>query len=402
MLFDLCIEGHHVGYIQHLIKYWCEQKLPGHLDVVVIPEFLEQHANVVDISLGCSQKNINFVAITLEEQTALDSPYSFTGRLKRAFQEWQLIRKYANSLGSTHCLLMFFDSVFSRMALGVKSPCPMSGIFFRPMLHYSNFANYVPSPIERVWRWREKLSLSQILRSGYFQNFFSLDPVAVEYLEQLPSKTNILHLPDPVQIYNDYPSQLEELRESLSIDPGRQVFLLFGAISERKGIYQLLEALRTLPPDLCQKLCLLFIGPIDPQEKEGFKARIVEISQSLPVQIICRDKFVTDREIQPYFQIADVILAPYQRHVGMSAILVRAAAAEKPVLSSDYGLMGEITRRYGLGLTVDSADPSEIAKGLTRFLFKSPASLGDRAKMKQFAEQNTAEQFASTIFQPLF
>jgi glycosyltransferase involved in cell wall biosynthesis len=401
MLFDLRTEGHHASYIQHLVWYWSTQQLLGQLDIVVVPEFMEQHANVVDIALGCSQKNINFVPITLEERAILDSPYSFRGRLMRAFQEWHLICKYASSLGSTHCLLMLFDSVFSRMALGIKPPCLMSGIFFRPMLHYSNFANYVPSRMESIWQWREKIGLSRILRSGYLQNLFCLDPVAVEYLEQWPSKTNILHLPDPVQICNDSPSQLERLGKSLSIDSGRQVFLLFGAISERKGIYQLLEAVRTLPPNLCQKLSLLLIGRIDPQEKEGFKARIAEISQSLPVQIICRDEFVSDRQMRLYFRIADVILAPYQRHVGMSGILVQAAAAEKPVLSSDYGLMGEITRRYSLGLTVDSTVPSEIAEGLTRFLLESPASLGDRLKMKQFAEQNTAEQFATTIFQHL-
>jgi glycosyltransferase involved in cell wall biosynthesis len=401
MLFDLRTEGHHAGYIQHLVRYWCEQELPGRLDVVVTPKFIEQHANVVDIGLGCSQKNINFVAITLEEQAALGSLYSFTGRLRRAFQEWHLIRKYTTSLGSTHCLLMFFDSVFSRMVLGVKPPCPMSGIFFRPMLHYSNFANYVPSQIERIWQWREKLGLSRILRSGYFQNLFCLDPVAVEYLEQLPSKTNVLHLPDPVQIYDDSQSQLEKLKESLSIDPGRRIFLLFGALCERKGIYQLLEAVRTLPPNHCQKSCLLLIGRIDPQIREKFKASLAEISRFLPIQIIIRDEFVSDQQMRLYFRIVDVILAPYQRHLGMSGILVQAAAAEKPVLSSDYGLMGEITRRYSLGLTVDSAVPSEIAKGLTHFLFESPASLCDRLKMKQFAEQNTAEQFASTIFQHL-
>jgi glycosyltransferase involved in cell wall biosynthesis len=99
--------------------------------------------------------------------------------------------------------------------------------------------------------------------------------------------------------------------------------------------------------------------------------------------------------------MADVILAPYQRHVGMSGILLLAAAAQKPVLSSNYGLMGEIVRRYELGLTVDSTEPKEIAKGLTRFLVEDSDKLCDRAKMKSFAEQNSAEEFARVIFEHL-
>ena len=208
-------------------------------------------------------------------------------------------------------------------------------------------------------------------------------------------------MPDPVQIYDRAEPQLEELRQSLGIDAGRQVFLLFGELTARKGIYEILDAVEMLPPDLSQKLCLLLIGPLGREEKELVQARIVEITKSRPIQIIGRHEFVTDRDVQPYFQIADVILAPYQRHIGMSAILVRAAAAQKPVLSSDFGLMGEVTRRYGLGLAVDSTAPDEIAKGFSRFLLESPQSLCDRVQMKQFAERNNAEQYTKTIFHHL-
>lgn len=60
--------------------------------------------------------------------------------------------------------------------------------------------------------------------------------------------------------------------------------------------------------------------------------------------------------------------------------------------------MGEMVKRYQLGLGVDSTIPSEIAQGLTRFLTDA-TSLGDRTSMKQFAEQNTAEEYAKVIFQ---
>jgi glycosyltransferase involved in cell wall biosynthesis len=94
-------------------------------------------------------------------------------------------------------------------------------------------------------------------------------------------------------------------------------------------------------------------------------------------------------------------LAPYQRHVGMSGILLLAAAAGKPVLSSDYGLMGELVRRYGLGITVDSTVPSEIAKGLMRCLTEPATVLVDLDRMESFAEQHSAERYAKTIFEQL-
>jgi UDP:flavonoid glycosyltransferase YjiC (YdhE family) len=61
--------------------------------------------------------------------------------------------------------------------------------------------------------------------------------------------------------------------------------------------------------------------------------------------------------------------------------------------------MGEISRRYQLGLTVDSTSPQAIADGLTQFLSKPRSEFGDRQAMQSFAAQNTAEQFARVIFE---
>lgn len=399
MLFELCIGGHYAAYIQHLVRYWREQELQGHLDVVVSPKFIQQHSDIVDIALGGKQRNINFVAITPEEHAVLPPRKSSAHRAWRAFQEWSLLCKYATALRTTQCLLMYLDTFQSPLALGLRTPCLVSGIYFRPTFHYSDFAAGVFSRKERVQQWREKLVLPRVLRHPNLQTLFCLDPFAVKHLDKIHSKVKAVPLPDPVQIYNHPEHRSGELKESLGIDPGRQVFLFFGLIDGRKGIHQLLEAILMLPPTLCQKLCLLLVGPVDSQDKSLVQTRLAEISQSLPIQIISCDRYIPDQEIQPYLQLADVVLAPYQRHAGMSSILVRAAAAQKPVLSSNYGLTGEITRSRGLGLTVDSTVPSEIAKGLTRFMLESSAEFCDRENMIFFADQNSAENFASVIFQ---
>lgn len=401
MLFDVEVRGHHAGYIQHLLNYWCKQKYTNHLDIVVSPKFLQQHSDVVKIGSASNQQNINFVSITPEEEASLGDIGSFTGRFRRAFQEWHLILNYTRLLAPDQCLLMYLDTVLLRLALGVGLPCPFSCIYFRPVFHYSDFASYSPSWRERIWQQRDQLFLSRLLSSPSLQTLFCLDPFAVEYINELKGRSVAVHISDPVQIYSDLKLEPEGLKRSLNIDHGRQVFLLFGALTERKGINQLLEAIELLPQHLCQRLCLLLVGPLDTQDNELTKTRITSIAQAMLVQIICRHKFVTDQEIQPYFVIADVVLAPYQRHVGMSAILVRAAAAQKPVLSSSYGLMGEVTRRYELGLTVESRTPNEIASGLTIFLSQPSANFYNPIKMKQLAKENSAERFAKTIFQHL-
>ncbi|MBD2777374.1 glycosyltransferase [Iningainema tapete] len=397
MLFDLVIDGHHAGYIYHLIRFWGEQELPGTLYVVVAPKFIQQHTDVVDLAAKYGNR-VKLMPITVAEEAALVPQSNYLQRKIHYLQQWRLCRSYAQSLSATHCLIMFFDTFAIPIAVDGKFPCSFSTIYFRPTFHYHKFEKYKPSGKERLQEWLDQLLLSLILRRKQLQILFCLDPFALKDLERFNSAVKKVYLPDPVQTYNDSLISLEQLKEKLGIDDSRKVFLFFGSIFERKGINQLLDAVALLSPDVSQKLCLLLVGEIDPGIEPKIRARINHITQSLPVQIITHNQFIPEREIQTYFQVADVILAPYQKHIGMSGILVRAAAAQKPVLSSDYGLMGEIARRYQLGITLDSTIPAEIAQGLTQLLLES-TEIGDRTKMKSFAQQNSAENFASVIFQ---
>ncbi|HEY9852602.1 MAG TPA: glycosyltransferase family 4 protein [Leptolyngbyaceae cyanobacterium] len=396
MLFDLSVKGHHPNYIQHLIKYWYEQKLSGNLYIVVSPKFLQEHADVVETAKSDRQKNIQFIAITPEEEANLNSRKSRLKRAFRNFQEWQIFCKYAKKLNATHGLLMYFDTCELPLALGGKPPCPFSGIYFRPTFHYNELTNYFPSQKERLQQWREKIALSRILQNPQLQNLFCLDFLAVKHFDKFNTHVRAVTLPDPVEIFKTSELDSIGLRASLGIEQNRKIFLLFGALTTRKGIYQLLDAVSALSDEICQKMCLLLVGESNIEAQ--LKSRIAEICQSKPIQIINRYEFIPEEDVQGYFQLTDVVLAPYQRHVGMSGILLLAAAAEKPVLSSDYGLMGEIVRSYELGITVDSTVPQEIGQALVRFLSGDSEKLCDRSKMKSFAEQNSAEEFSRIIF----
>ncbi len=396
LLFDLSIYGHHPSYIQHFVEYWSKTNSSAEsLSIVVSPQFLQVHADVVEQALKSSPA-IDFVTITTAEAAALKPRNSGINRNLRAFQEWDLFYQYAVSLQASKCLIMYFDTCLIPLALGKKSPCPFSGIYFRPTFHYPKFSNYLPTRQNRLQQWREKFILKRILRHWQLQTLFCLDPFAIAPINSLYPQAKVVHLPDPVVLP---PSDLPQsnLKQNLQIEAGKKVFLLFGALTGRKGIYQLLKAIALLPTELCQKLCLLFVGEANPTDKALIEANIEAACQAKPIQIITQYEFISELEVQAYFQLTDVVLAPYQRHVGMSGILLLAAAAQKPVLASNYGLMGEIVQQYGLGIAVDSTVPEQIAQGLTRCLVESTDYLGDRAKMKAFAAQNSAQKFAQTL-----
>lgn len=398
MLFDLSIYGHHPSYILHLINYWRDKNISTSLNIVVSPKFIQEHSDVVKIASDSYQKNINFIPITQEEEVRLKSRSSGINRTVRAFQEWNLFCKYASFLKATQCLIMYFDTCQLPLVLGMKPPCPFSGIYFRPTFHYSNFSNYIPSWKNRVQQWRETFLITRVLHHPQLKTLFCLDPFAVKHIENFHSQAKVIHLPDPVLLHNKTELQTD-LRESLGLHSHRQVFLLLGALTERKGIYQLLDAIKYLPTETCEQICILLVGEANDENKVLIQSKISAIRKSQPIQIISHYNFIPVQELEKYFQIANIVLAPYQRHVGMSGILILAAAAQKPVLSSNYGLMGEIVQRYKLGITVDSSVPEEIAKGLSRFLLEPHEQLCDKSQMQLFAKQNSAERFANVICQ---
>ncbi|BAU15661.1 putative N-acetylglucosaminyltransferase [Leptolyngbya sp. NIES-3755] len=403
MIFELDDRGHHPEYIRHLIRYWCEHDLPGQLDLLVTRLFVQRHTHILNLASQCPR--IRFVTISESEEAQLvhgDAVRSSTkGRIVRAFQEWRLLRKYATQLGTTHIFSTYLDRMLFRLAVGVRPPCAMSAIFFHPLLHYAVFPSYSREKREGFWQWRDHVCLSRLLPNRKLQNLFFLDPFAADYVNQVYGTTKAVHLADPVEQQRFSEVECEQLRNRLGIQPGRTMFLLFGAPGKRKGFRQVLDAIALLPPALCRRMALVLAGPIS-REYEELEEQITELTKTRAVQIVAQTTYVPDDEVQLYFQAADVVLAPYQRHIGMSGILVRSAAAQTPVLSSDFGLMGEMIQRYQLGLGVDSTSPEAISQGIMRYLLEIPGELCDRALQKQFADRNTPEQFASQIFQAMY
>jgi glycosyltransferase involved in cell wall biosynthesis len=403
MLFDLALGGHHGNYLQYLIDRLGQQGLRGTIDIVVLPQFAQIHQDVIAAIDRAKQQSIevNLVAISAAEATALGCRNSGLSRTRRNFREWQLFCKYAQKLQTTHALIMYLDTCELPLAIGLRSPCPFSGIYFRPTFHYQMFANYQPNLKDKLQQWRERLTWARILNHPQLETVFCLDPFAVTALAAQHPNTQVVHLADPVQPDPSRSLDLTTLKTQLGIEPERQIFLLFGGVDGRKGIYQLLEAIELLLPEVCEQFCLLLVGQPHPTDQVNIHQKITALCETRRLQAIEYYEFIPEAEVPTYFQLADAVLAPYQRHVGMSGILLLAAAAGKPVLSSDYGLMGELARRYQLGLVVDSTQPTEIAKALEALLTASPHTFSNSSQMKLFAAQNSIERYANTIFEHL-
>ena len=113
------------------------------------------------------------------------------------------------------------------------------------------------------------------------------------------------------------------------------------------------------------------------------------------------DRWLDRAELAVLVERSDVVLAPYQRFVGSSGVLMWAARAGRPVLAQEYGLVGRLTRDHRLGAVADSSDPAHLAREIERMIVHGPQNFIDVPSAAAFAFSCTPYRFASTLLSSL-
>ncbi|GAB3224382.1 hypothetical protein GCM10027423_60190 [Spirosoma arcticum] len=362
--------------------------------VVVSPAFRTEHADLV--ALAQSTPTVHLVVISEAEEANRKSQKRQVLRMQ---YEWKLVVNYARQWQVKQVLLMYFDTFQVAFRLALRVPCPVAGIFFRPVFHYEDWGHGPVNSREKFQEWRKRKLIRWTVSKRSLQTLFCLDPFVVPTLNRWAGRNVATYLPDPVEVYPTTAANAAAIRQQLGIEPTRQVVLVFGQLDERKGLFTLIEALKRLTPAQQSNWCLLLVGPVDDGIAPALNSSLNTLTTQTAIQLVRHHSFVNEKDIQPYFMVSDLIATLYQRHVGMSAVLVRAATAEKPVLSSDYGLMGQLVRTWNLGQAVDAENSVIVADALATFGQSNWTT--DTTAMKQFTEQNQASQYAKVIFDTL-
>lgn len=395
LLFDLYRGGHHGQYVGQLVRYWQRQGGPGRLSVAVQRSFLEAHPDVAALLAEAAPA---VATVVLEAGVELQEPAPLQ-LLRNDRAHGRLLRSVVERLRPDHAVLLYADHAQLSLAanLRLKAPTRLSGLYFRPSLHYATLVpGYHRSLRERLQHLRKRLVLRAALRNPHLHAWYSLDPYAVPAIERLaPPSVRVVALPDGIEA----PPAPEGLAAPTWLPPSpRTTALLFGALDHRKGIFHVLQAAAGLPPALQARLRVVFAGRLHPPEATRFHAALDDLRRETAVEVLLVDRFLDEAEIQPALHHADLVLLPYQQHVGSSGVLVRAAAAGRPVLGDAFGLVGEHLRRHRLGLPVDATDPAALRQGLHAFLAHPDAFPFDAEAARCFAEAHTADRFGAAFF----
>jgi beta-1,4-mannosyltransferase len=132
-----------------------------------------------------------------------------------------------------------------------------------------------------------------------------------------------------------YPNEItqKEAREKLSILESERVFLFLGLIKPYKGLEELIEAFQYLNPENAR---LLIAGkPID----QTYFQNIANLIHSEKIEI--HPKFISNEELQVYFNAADVVVLPFKK-IENSGSAILAMGFAKVIIAPNTG---SVTKR---------------------------------------------------------
>ena len=388
--------GHSSIWIRSVVEAF-ERLESGYRLIVWVPqEFFEDHKDLCSPYIDKSSTNgIIFKPLEVDGWNKIDYPPP---------HPLHVIQQCAEVDKAEVCFVALnLDSVVKEIAFSPpwKMRTKIVGVLQGPLLHYIKLS----SPQSKKWltAWTYISTYVKTLIMSHrktMSEILMLDPLAPQFYNTILMSSKFRFLP----------SDLNQIEITLNPRkyfglPEDKVILLFPGINEkRKGIFEFLTALfRAFDENLCfrKEIAVVFTGHIDLTVHDTLYKTVANLRDSYPdTPVFLFDRFLTDDEFMTLISASDIVCMPYIKFRGMSGILIHAAAYGRPVLASEFGLVGELVKRYDLGVVCDMTKPEELVKAL----YKSVDEYTDldetrRSELKAFAVRYSVslKQFGEEI-----
>lgn len=266
-------------------------------------------------------------------------------KFERAGLKSRLFLEAVRETRPDHILVPSADGMAQNIALRPRPRALAEPVRAEFIMHRGSFA-YPADTLRR--RCARKLALLALARTPA-QRILFVDVLAEQWLRERghPLARRSAALADPV----DRVEPIDKLlaRDMLGVPRDGRLISTGGAQNTQKGVDWLVRAFARAHADAILRPSdrLLLAG----RASEPVRAVIREEAAHLleDGRLIHLDRYLSDEELHAALSAGDVVAVTHPAHIGLSNIALRTVAAGRPVVASDYGWLGVMVPRFGLG-----------------------------------------------------
>ncbi len=379
--------GHNLGHIQNILRFL--EKNPSTDEYIFL---LNPDAQTIP-SVKTTASNVQIIFFSEEEFAPFNSGMSI---IKSTQVIWKHITRYATDYQANKVIMMMLD-MFQHTIGSSRFPCQLSGIMFNPYPRViAQDTTLRAKQKSTITKARKLFTTWWMCRNTQLKKVFIFnDRETIKNMNETLGTKVFTYLPDPVY---DYPTRDGLLiRDKYKIDAHKKILLAFGFIDAKKNVINLLKALQQLNAEDATNICLLIVGKIHGEHHATLMEVFEETKKIRPeLQIEFESRFVDDDEMEAYVGQSDIVSVAYINFFSSSGVIGLAARHNKPVLATKFGVVGDLTREYNLGITVDGFNPEEIKQAILTFL-KTKNAYPERASV--FVQNHSSDNFIKTLLE---
>lgn len=245
----------------------------------------------------------------------------------------------------------------------------------------SLFYKFLNAP---MWKPIYRRSFSKNQFTFLCQNTHMKDYFETNFLDGILSGS-IAVVPVGVEETANYVPQ-KEARRYLGLPEDKVIFLHFGSLFLGKSIETVLAAVGDIADALFVHAGAVTLSV----DLTGLVQRY-----GLQNRVIINDYYIPEAEKQYYFAAADTIILSYKRDFLQTASLVWEAARFKlPAIASDNGELGELVKRYKIGLVFKAEDAASLKGAISNFLNSSQSEIETmRSNCEKFCDEFSPDEW---------
>lgn len=285
--------------------------------------------------------------------------------------------------------LDYFDKVLGLLG----SPfghVPFSGMLMTINFHHRAMKVGTSSRNDKLY----KFLFDRMLQISYLKTVPIIDHNVLKYVHQFwrDEYRKLRFIPDVGELTGQ--ESRESSRIKLNIPQKSFLILVYGSLTIRKNIQKLLEAV-SLIPDI--EICILLAG-IQSEDIQNLMSTPLAQNLISENRLFQSEGFHDDLREYLVFKAADAVWLGYEkRFQGSSGVMIQAASIGCPVLSSSYGLIGQLTEQYDLGIKFDPDDISQISASVIKIFSDSSLRKKIQKNSFSFAEKHSSLNFQKSL-----